>query len=94
MTVFGYLFSALTMYAIPQEEVLGISWKFLYVLIPVACAIGKLSTRSLVMAYFTRYLLERRGQKLQKLENQYQNRYQALPQLPMHSVPSKHLTFR
>lgn len=53
MTVFGYLFSALTMYAIPQEEVLGISWKFLYVLIPVACAIGKLSTRSLVMAYFT-----------------------------------------
>jgi len=40
MTVFGYLFAALTMYAIPEEEVWGFSWKFLYFLIPVGCATG------------------------------------------------------
>lgn len=41
MTVFGYLFAALTMYAIPEEELFGYSFKFLYFLIPVACALGK-----------------------------------------------------
>lgn len=41
MLVVGYLFAALLNYAIPTEEVLGIDWRFLYYLVPFACAFGK-----------------------------------------------------
>jgi len=41
MVIVGYLWASVLTLAIPEDEVAGISWRFLLALVPLACALGK-----------------------------------------------------
>ncbi|XP_066991069.2 dnaJ homolog subfamily C member 22 [Anabrus simplex] len=40
MVIVAYLFGTVVMLAIPEEEVAGIDWNWLVILVPLACALG------------------------------------------------------
>ena len=42
MITVGYLWGSLIHAAIPRDEFAGYNWQFMYLLVPLGCALGKL----------------------------------------------------
>jgi DnaJ family protein C protein 22 len=49
MVIVAYLWSSVLWFAIPEEEVGGINWRWLIVFVPFACALGMIKPLLLIL---------------------------------------------